>query len=115
MFLSLVLVPVGVTAAVLFATPFFRRCRADSPRAACINNLRVIQHAKLQIATACPTNLPDSYVPSWAEIRRYFKNGGMPICRNGGQYAVNALTGNPTCSKSGKPDLHVMPPDSMQP
>ena len=89
------------------AIPSFMKSRADSRKSACINNLRLIDHAKQQLATASPTIL-DSTVPVWTDISPYFKGGvGIPICRQGGTYTINAITSNPTCDYNGGTD-HVL-------
>jgi len=92
------------------AIPSFMKSRQDSRRTACVNNLRLIDHAKQQVATASQT-MVDSAEPTWTEILPYFKGGGSPTCRDGGVYSINAVTSNPTCDKSGDPWLHVMTSD----
>ena len=82
------------------AIPSFMKSRADSRQSACINNLRLIEHAKQQLATASQSLL-DSSVPVWTDIAPYFKGAGMPICRQGGNYTINAITSNPTCDFQG--------------
>ncbi len=89
------------------AIPSFMKSRADSRKSACVNNLRLIDHAKQQLATASQT-IVDSTVPVWTDISPYFKGGvGVPICRQGGTYAINAITSNPTCDYNGGTD-HVL-------
>ena len=89
------------------AIPSFMKSRADSRQSACVNNLRLIDHAKQQLATASQTML-DSTVPVWTDISPYFKGGvGIPICRQGGTYAINAITSNPTCNYGGG-GVHVL-------
>ena len=82
------------------AIPSFMKSRADSRQSACVNNLRLIEHAKQQFATASQTML-DSETPAWSELVPYFKGNGMPICRQGGSYAANAITSTPTCTYPG--------------
>lgn len=90
------------------AIPSFMKSRQDSRRSACINNLRLLDHAKQQLATSSQTML-DSTIPVMADIMPYLKGGGTsPRCRDGGSYTVNAITSNPTCDKSGSPWLHIM-------
>lgn len=93
------------------AIPSFMKSRADSRQSACINNLRLMDHAKQQLATASQT-MADSYAPAMSEIAPYFKGmtvggTGAPICRQGGTYSVNAITSNPTCTYPG----HVLTND----
>jgi len=82
------------------AIPSFMKSRADSRKSACVNNLRLIDHAKQQFATASQT-VKDSDTPTWTDLSVYFKGNGKPLCRQGGTYAINALTSNPTCDYSG--------------
>lgn len=79
------------------AIPSFMKSRADSRQSACVNNLRLIDHAKQQLATASST-MQDSTVPAWTDLSPYFKGSGTPYCRQGGTYSINAITSNPTCS-----------------
>lgn len=81
------------------AIPSFMKSRQESRKSSCINNLRLVDHAKQQLATASQT-MVDSYQPGWTELTPYLKGGGMPICRDGGSYTVNAITSNPTCTKT---------------
>ena len=82
------------------AIPSFLKSRSDSRQSACVNNLRLIDHAKQQLATASSTLL-DSTVPVWTDISPYFKGAGIPFCRQGGTYSINAITSNPTCDYAG--------------
>jgi len=94
------------------AIPSFMKSRADSRQSACINNLRLMDHAKQQLATASQS-MADSYVPTMSEIAPFIKgmsasDTGTMICRQGGSYSVNAITSNPTCTYTG----HVLTNDS---
>ena len=82
------------------AIPSFMKSRSDSRQSACINNLRLIDHAKQQLATASQTML-DSATPAWTDLTPYFKGSGTPFCRQGGTYTIKAITSNPTCSYTG--------------
>ena len=90
------------------AIPSFMKSRQDSRRSHCINNLRYIDHAKALLATANPA-LKDSYVPSMLELQPYLRV--LPVCHDGGTYSINAITRNPTCSKSSPPYLHALSAD----
>jgi len=93
------------------AIPSFMKSRQDSRRSACVNNLRLLDHAKQQLATAAQTML-DSYAPELTELTPYLKGAATtPICRDGGSYSAEAITSNPTCTKSVSPFLHVMTND----
>ena len=93
------------------AIPSFMKSRAVSRSSACINNLRLIDHAKQQLATASQT-MVDSTVPVWTDISPYFKGGvGIPICRQGGTYTIGAISNNPTCSFANGSNGHVLKND----
>ena len=93
--LTVVLIPIYSAIAI----PSFMSAREAARKANCNNNLRLIDHAKQQFATS-HANVTDSYAPTWSELQPYFK-AGSPQCPDGGTYSVNAITSNPTCSKSG--------------
>ncbi|MFZ4395233.1 MAG: type II secretion system protein [Kiritimatiellia bacterium] len=92
------------------AIPSFMKSRQDSRRSACVNNLRLIDHAKQQVATASQT-MTDSSTPDWSDIKPYIKGNAIPLCRDAGTYVINVMTSNPTCSQSGGTFLHVMKSD----
>jgi hypothetical protein len=75
---------------------------SDSPakRQQCINNLRLIDHAKQQLATASQ-NMADNTVPTWDELTPYFRGNRKLICPAGGAYTIEAITSNPVCSVPG--------------
>lgn len=100
--LSVVIIPLYAAIAI----PSFMKARQDARRSACVGNLRLIDHAKQQLATANSTML-DSYVPDMSELIPYLR-GSIPVCRDGGVYTVNAITSNPACSKSGPPFRHAL-------
>ena len=85
-------------ASAIQKTPVF----TDSPAKCqqCINNLRLIDHAKQQLATASQT-MTDSYVPNWNELTPYFRGNRQLVCPAGGTYSVNAIISNPTCNVPG--------------
>lgn len=93
------------------AIPSFMKSRQDSRRTACVNNLRLLYHAKQQLATAAQS-MVESYVPSMSELNPYFNGQGTPICREGGSYSINEITNNPTCSQSVAPFLHILVNDA---
>jgi len=75
---------------------------SDSPakRQQCINNLRLIDHAKQQLATASQT-MTDNYVPGMDELTPYLKGNAKLTCPAGGTYTINAITSNPVCTVPG--------------
>ncbi len=82
------------------AIPSFMRSRQDARKSACVNNLRLIDHAKQQLATASQT-MADSYAPAMSELTPFIKGGVTPICRDGGSYTVGAISNSPACSAAG--------------
>ena len=90
------------------AIPSFMKSRADARKSSCVNNLRLMDHAKQQAATASLTML-DSSTPAWSDVTPYLKGRAIPICRDGGTYTIQAVSNNPTCSRT---DLsHVLHTD----
>ena len=107
---TLVEIMIVVTIIALLAAiaiPSFMKSRASARAAACVNNLRLIDSAKQQLATFSPT-MPDSYAPTTADVAPYIKgmrtSGGL-VCRDGGTYTFGAITSNPTCSLGGAHSL----------
>lgn len=76
------------------AIPSFMKSRTESRKSACINNLRLIDHAKQQLGTS--TNWLESTAMTMDDIQPYLKS--TPICPNAGTYTPGILATNPTCS-----------------
>jgi K+-sensing histidine kinase KdpD len=67
---------------------------------ACINNLRLLEAAKLQWAQQNGKQNTDT--PTMEDLRPYFKpNGAPPMCPDGGAYTLGAMNEQPTCSIPG--------------
>ncbi len=103
---------IALLAAIAF--PSFMKSRQGSRQSACVNNLRLVDHAKQQVAASSQT-LTDSATPAWTDLMPYVKGNAIPLCRDQGTYDVNVLTSNPTCSKSAAPYSHVMLSDVAAP
>ena len=88
------------------AIPSFMKSRTESRKSACINNLRLIEHAKQQWATATTGSTATS-LPTDAQIDGYLKNG-HPDCPAGGTYTYGNMSTLPVCSDTA--DGHVLPP-----
>jgi hypothetical protein len=109
--LGMTVMPVAMWSAVAVPSMMMRsQVRASTgPRPlppqnnTCINNLRLIDHAKQQWAVA--GNKADTDTPTMADLVRYFKNGRLPACPQGGTYTIRSVGEAPTCSKPG----HVLP------
>ena len=104
--IMIVVAIIGLLAAV--AIPNFVRARNTAQRNACITNLRQLDGAKQQ--WALENKKGDTDTPTPDDVKVYIKNERFPSCPGGGSYTVNAVNTDPTCSKSGAPDLHVLPP-----
>jgi hypothetical protein len=73
---------------------------------ACINNLRLIDASKQQWALENRKQSTDT--PTMEDLRPYLgrgPNGELPVCPDGGVYAMGAVGEKPTCSIPG----HVLP------
>jgi hypothetical protein len=93
------IIPVTALLAAI-AIPSFLRAREDSRRAACLNNLRLIDAAKEQVAEE--HHYQAGAALSEQEVSQYLKSGlaGL-VCRKGGQYAINPCGQEPVCSAHG--------------
>ncbi|HTI97716.1 MAG TPA: type II secretion system protein [Dongiaceae bacterium] len=101
--IMIVVAIIGLLAAI--AIPNFVRARNTAQKNTCINNLRQIDGAKQQWALENKKNDTDS--PSSTEVGNYLKNNVFPSCPSSGNYTVNAVNTDPTCSKSA--EGHVLP------
>ena len=100
--LSMAVAPVAMASAI--AIPSFMKSRGAARNSACLNHLRLIDHAKQQ--WAIENNKADTDVPAEKDLAKYFKGGHLPVCPNGGKYSINAVSEAPTCSHPG----HGLPP-----
>ena len=91
-----VLILVAIAAAVI---PAFIRARNTPSSYACINNLRMIDGAKLQ--WGLENSKTNNANVTWSEILPYLGRGvggEMPICPKGGTYILGKVGENPKCS-----------------
>ena len=95
--LAMTVAPVAMLSAI--AIPSFVKARSSARNSACINNLRLIDHAKQQWAVE--NNKAATDKPAAAELQKYFKGGRFPACPQGGTYSINAVNEAPTCSHPG--------------
>jgi prepilin-type N-terminal cleavage/methylation domain-containing protein len=79
------------------AIPSFLKSRQESRRSTCINNLRLLDHAKQQWATKEQKQQTDT--PADTDLGPYLKNG-YPSCPSGGTYTIGAVSANPSCDQS---------------
>jgi len=108
--IMIVVAIIGLLAAI--AIPNFVRARTTSQKNACINNLRQIDGAKQQWALENHKTSADA-APTSTSLTPYLgrgSNGNWPKCPANGSYTVNGISVTPTCSLSGTPNLHILPP-----
>lgn len=98
--IMIVVAIIGLLAAI--GIPSFAKARENARENACINNLRVIDAAKQQMAIT--GNLADTVVIANdnAELISYLKGNVILTCPvNGGTYNVGAVSALPTCPDNG--------------
>ena len=76
------------------AVPSFMQARVGARQSACINNLRLIDHAKEMWATACNKNTGDA--SDVTAVNGYLR--APPTCPSGGAYTYQTIGNMPTCS-----------------
>ncbi len=100
MILAVVLIVLIVAMAITFVGP-------RNGRNYCLSNLKQLEGAKrswsLETKAAATTVPADSDIFGPSTYIRV-----KPLCPSGGIYSLNALSVNPTCSKSGAPDFHTL-------
>src|SRR2546422_358015 len=79
------------------------QAQQTSQTAACINNLRQIDAAKLQ--WALENNRPTGSAVGPQDLAAYFSTKAFPSCPAGGVYSVNAIGQSPACTIPG----HILP------
>jgi prepilin-type N-terminal cleavage/methylation domain-containing protein len=98
--IMIVVLIIGILLAI--AMPNFFRAREASRTKTCITNLREIDEAKQQFAMA--HNLTSLSLPARSDLTPdYVKH--WPACPNGGNYLINPVDADPTCSTGG---LHTL-------
>ena len=82
------------------ALPAFVKARDTAQRSACINNMRMLDSAKVQAALA--HHYRDNATVPESEVSEYLKQGvsGL-VCPKGGRYTINPLGQDPACSEHG--------------
>ena len=88
----------------VISLPSFQHCRRDVRRDMCINNLRLIDHAKNQWATT--HNKKTGETVDEADILPYVHTEKRLVCPCGGTYTFGPIGASPTCSYGGD---HVLP------
>ena len=94
--IMIVVAIIGILIAI--AVPSFLRAREISRRNACQENQSKIDGAKQQWALE---NNNDDGTPTWADLvgsAAYIRK--TPVCPSSGEYAINAVSADPSCTKS---------------
>ena len=99
--IMIVVAIIGILAAI--AIPSFVQSRTQTRTNACINNLRLLDAAKEQVALA--ENWDETHACAEADVTPYLKGGAMPVCPASGAYTVNAIGTDPVCNVAN----HVLP------
>lgn len=94
--LPVIIAIIGLLAAI--AIPAFAKARETSQRAACVNNLHMIEAAKEAVAQEKGDK--PGVVISDDEISPYLKSG--LTCPAGGEYTFNPVGQKPSCSVHGE-------------
>jgi hypothetical protein len=89
--------PVGMMAAI--AIPSFVKARSTSSSMSCVNNLRMMDAGKEQ--WAMEANKETGAEPDLQGVCAYIKGARLPVCPQGGEYSLNAIGQNPTCTIPG--------------
>jgi type IV pilus assembly protein PilA len=110
--IEIMVVTMIITTLLAIAVPNFLRSRETTRSRGCVKNLRTISMAKEQYAMDNHLD-PTSPMPTLAELSgnggsAYIK-GTEPLCPSDGDYSVNALNTEPTCSYVSPGIPHVLP------
>lgn len=101
--IMIVVAIIGLLAAI--AIPSFQRSRDLTRANACINNLRLIDAAKEQLALA--ENLGQGSTDfTEAQVEAYLR--AAPVCRAGGNYDYQPIGTDPTCDYVDPNFPHVL-------
>lgn len=90
---------------VAIAIPNFIKSRDTARRNLCINNLRLIDHAKEQ--WAIENDATADQTPLQGALEEYMRGEKWPKCKDGGEYTIGNVGTKPTCSITG----HELPDD----
>lgn len=100
--IMIVVLTIGIL--LVIAIPNFVQARETSRRRICVDNLRMIEAARGDLASARRERKNDDLMVTETDIvPTYLKV--MPVCPSGGTYTVGAIGEHPTCTYAG----HVLP------
>jgi prepilin-type N-terminal cleavage/methylation domain-containing protein len=106
--LEVMIVVLIISLLLMIAIPQFYTARMRSQQTTCMNNLRQIVYAKEMLAhnkslsEGAPTTINDI----WPD---YIRSPGKPICPAGGDYSINPIGTDPTCTINIGPYAHLAP------
>ncbi len=107
--IMIVVLIIGLLAAI--AIPSFTRARARARVNTCVNNLRLIDSAKEQLAME--GNLAAATAITVAQVTPFMRNSVMPVCPEGNVAYTDAEVGGvgapPTCLRNSMGMAHVLP------
>lgn len=107
--IMIVVLIIGLLAAI--AIPSFTRARGRARANLCVNNLRLIDHAKEQVAME--ENRAVGVAVTVAEVTPFMRNATMPVCPEGNVAYTDASVGNvgapPVCPQVGTFATHALP------
>jgi prepilin-type N-terminal cleavage/methylation domain-containing protein len=93
--LEVMVVVLIITVIVFIAMPSYKVSSTTSRRTACIENLRLIDQAKEQLAMS--KGFPNGTQVAWSDVVPRYINF-FPICPPGGSYRLNSIGSDPSCS-----------------
>ena len=102
--IMIVVAIIGLLTAI--AIPAFLQYRTDTRTGLCVNNLRLLSHAKEVVAVKL--NLADGATLTGAQTTNVYSyiDGLLPDCPESGTYSLQIINTDPTCSIGGE---HVLP------
>ncbi len=90
----------------------FENAHIIAQRNSCIANLKQIDGAKQ--VWALENRKPHTAIPAVSDIMPHLINRKMPVCPTGGEYTLNSLSSDPTCSR-GETEGHRLDETGLAP
>lgn len=96
-----VLVFLGIMGVILaMAAPSFTRSRGSTNQTTCVANLLSLRSAQQQWALETKSDKSAPVLKKY--LLPFLKNGGFPVCPEGGTYTLTTVDQDPTCSLKDK-------------